>query len=103
MTMPENRGRRDRIFHDITDISSTKQLVSFAVAGQLERVTRQQAGLSQARIAQAAGFGNNRQSAGARLSTDLRKGLSSQNLRSLDEIIGVLAPDLEGTSLSSLA
>jgi hypothetical protein len=108
MAMPENRGQGTgpkRISHDIIDISSTAQLLRFAVAGQLARVTKPEAGLSQAKIAQAAGFGNSRQAAGVNLSKALAgEKLSSEKLRNLDGIIGVLAPDLEGTGgLSSLA
>jgi hypothetical protein len=111
MPQSSNSDRSDRINHDITDITSTKQLLSFAAASQLERVMMQQRAanhgrvvLSQGRIAQGAGFGSTRESAGARLSDALRNGLSQNNLHSLDDIIGALAPDLERTGgLSSLA
>ncbi len=108
--MPNGGDRIDRINHDITDISSTKQLLCYAAAGQLEHVAMQQRAanhgrvvLSQGRIAQGAGFGGNSRIAGANLSAALRNGLSLQKLHDLDEIMGAVAPDLERTGgLSSL-
>ncbi len=95
---------KDRIAHDVDDISSDKQLLGYAAAGQLAQLIRQQPSLTQGKIAQGAGFGANRQNAGAALAAALRKGLKAQHLKKLDEIIGALAPDLDGTGgLSSLA
>jgi hypothetical protein len=94
----------ERIPQDVTDISSVDQLLGYAAAGQLEQLLAQRPGLTQGRVAQGAGFGANTRNAGAVLSTALRKGLTPQQLQRLDEIIGALAPDLDGTGgLSSLA
>jgi hypothetical protein len=103
--MPANGNQKDRINHDITDIGSIKDLLSYAAAGQFAHVARQHRvpnrrrdAISQEMIAKAAGFG-----AGSNLSTALRTGLTPQKLRDLDDIIGALAPDLERTGgLSSL-
>ena len=95
---------RDRIPQAVTDISSTTQHLGYAAAGQLEQLLRQRRDLNQGKIAQGAGFGGNPRNAGAALSAALRNGLTPQNLQRLDEIIGTLASDLDGTgSLSSLA
>jgi hypothetical protein len=86
------------------------RLLCYAAAGQLAHVAMQQEAnygrvvVSQGRIAQAAGFGGNSRSAGARLSAALGDRLDPQHLPDLDEIIGALAPDLDRTGgLSSLA
>lgn len=97
-------GSRDRISQDVTDISSVDQLLGYATAGQIEQLLNQRRALTQGKIAQGAGFGSNDRNAGAALSAAFRKGLRTQHLNRLDEIIGALAPDLDGTGgLSSLA
>jgi hypothetical protein len=102
--MPPARDRSDRIRQDVTDISSVEQLLRYATAGQLEQVLERRTGLAQGKIAQAAGLGANPRTAGPVLAVALRTGPTAVQLRGLDEIIGVLAPDLDGTtSLSSLA
>jgi hypothetical protein len=94
----------DRISQDVTDISSPAQLLCYAAAGQLEQLLRQRGGLTQGKIAQAAGFGANERNAGAALSHALKDGLNPGQLQGLDEVIGTLAPDPDGTGgLSSLA
>ena len=99
--MPAENGR---ICHDITDISCAEQLLSYAAAGQLARLQEQREELTQGKIAQGAGLGGNARNAGPVLAVALRKGPNVRQLRGLDEIIGVLAPDLNGTGgLSSLA
>jgi len=108
--MPDSRDRPDRINHDIPDISSMDQLLRYAAASQLEHVANQQRAnygrvvLAQGQIAQHAGFGSDARSAGVNLSAMLRNGLKPERLPNLDEIIGALPPDLDGSGgLSSLA
>jgi hypothetical protein len=92
----------DRIRQDVTDISSAGQLLRYAAAGQLEPLIRR--GITQGKIAQGAGLGANPRIAGPVLAVALKKGPSAKQLRGLDEIIGALAPELDGTGgLSSLA
>ena len=99
--MPGN-VRNDRIRQDVTDISSSDQLLRYALAGQLELLLRQ--GFTQGNIAQGAGFGDTSRNAGPALSRALREGPTADQLPGLDEIIGTLNPDLDDTgSLSSLA
>jgi hypothetical protein len=94
--------RNERIPQDVTDISSSNQLLRYALAGQLELLHIQ--GLTQGKIAQGAGFGDNSRNAGPALSRALRDGPTADRLPGLDEIIGTLNPDLDDTgSLSSLA
>jgi hypothetical protein len=100
--MPARRDRPDRIQQDVTDISSADQLLRFALAGQLEPLL--QRGLTQGRIAIGAGFGTTSRNAGPHLSRALGSGPNADQLHGLDEVIGMLNPDLDGTgSLSSLA
>ena len=97
-------GSRDRIRQDVNDISCVSQLLGYAAAGQVEQLLRQRRALTQGKIAQGAGFGSNDRNAGSALSAALRNGLNDQHLQRLDEIIGALAPDLDGTGgLSSLS
>jgi hypothetical protein len=103
-------AEKDRIPQGVTDISDAGQLLSFALAGQLEQLLRQRRDLSQAGIAVAAGLSNSRPSANSRrnaaaaLSHALRDGPTPEQLQKLDKTIGALAPDLGGTGgLSSLA
>jgi hypothetical protein len=96
----------ERILQDVSDISSADQLIRYAAAGQLERLIskRPDAEVSQARIALAAGLGNSATNAAAALSTGLRSHLTTKQIQGLDEIIGALEPDLDGTGgLCSLA
>jgi hypothetical protein len=95
----------DRIAPEITNISSVNQLLSYAAAGQLAQLRKHQPPPSQAKVAYAAGLGGNPRNAGAALSAALRnKGPTDKHLQGLDEIMGALEPDLDGTgSLSSLA
>ena len=100
--MPDTKGRQRRISQDVTDISSADQLLRFATAGQLEPLLRR--GLTQGKIAQGAGLGSTSRNAGPALSKALKKGPDADQLPRLDEIIGALAQDLDGTGgLSSLA
>lgn len=99
--MPPGYTRTDRIPQDVTDISDASQLLRYAAAGQLEPLLRR--GFSQGKIAQGAGFGSVSRNAGPVLSLALRKGFTAAQLHGLDEVIGVLAPDADGTGgLSSL-
>ena len=91
---------------DVTDISSPDQLLRYAAAGQLARLKAEHRFLNNQLIAQGAGFArnNNRIQAGEELARALRGRFSSTQLRGLDEIIGALGADLDGTGgLSSLA
>ncbi len=90
---------------DVADIGSADQLLSFAVAGQLERLRKRRGDLSQGKIALAGRLGTNSRTAGAALSHALSDGPTSEQLRRLDEIIGALSLSLkiEGVcGLSSL-
>ncbi len=101
--MPPRRDRDDRIKQDVSDITSGSQLLRYAAAGQLELLHRKR-GLTQVRIARAAGLGNAAATPGPALAAALRKGLSARQLSALDEIIGALDPSVDGTGgLSSLA
>jgi hypothetical protein len=102
--MAARNERSDRIRQDITDISDADQLLRFATAGQLAKLQELRGDLTLGRIAQGAGLGATPRSAGPVLATALRRGPTLAQLRGLDEIIGALVPDLDGTgSLSSLA
>jgi hypothetical protein len=90
------------IRQDVTEIDSADQLVRYAAAGQLQSVMDQ--GYTQERIAFGAGLGAAPRSAGPVLATALRTGFSARQLHGLDEIVGVLAPELDRAGrLSSLA
>ena len=94
----------DRIRQDVTDISSASQLLGYATAGQIAQLQRQRRDMSQAKIAQGAGFAAHRRNSAAVLSTALRAGPTRVQLHKLDEAIGALSPGLENTGgLSSLA
>ena len=100
--MSAGKIRKDRIRHDVTDISSADQLLCYALAGQLERLRRR--GYNQGVVAQGAGFGTNPRNAGPALTMVLKRGPKAERLHQLDEIIGTLDPRLDGTGgLSSLA
>ena len=102
--MPARNERNDRIRQDITDISSADELLRFATAGQLAKLQEHRPDLTLGRIAQGAGLGANSRTAGPVLATALNRGPTLAQLHGLDEIIGALVPDLDGTgSLSSLA
>jgi hypothetical protein len=89
--------------HGITDISQPSQLLSYALAGQLERLRRERPDVTQGRIAEAARLRDSERNAASALSHALRDGPSPAHLAKLDEIIGALLPDLDGTGgLSSL-
>ncbi|HEY1920385.1 MAG TPA: hypothetical protein VGH27_32855 [Streptosporangiaceae bacterium] len=101
----QGNGGKDRISQGVTDISDSGQLISYATAGQLAWLQERHPDASQARVAHAAGMGGTPAYAGANLSTALRKHtLTPAQLQKLDEIIGALAPDMDGTGgLCSLA
>ncbi len=87
---------------DVTDISRVDQLLRYAAAGQLEPLLGK--GFTQERIALGAGLGATARTAGPVLATALRDHFTAAQLHGLDEIIGALAPDLDGRGgLSSLA
>lgn len=94
------------VVQDISDISCPSQLLRYAAAGQLARLKAGHRFLNNQLIAQGADFAKNnkRQQAGEELARALREGFSDKQLTGLDEIIGALGPDLDGTGgLSSLA
>jgi hypothetical protein len=94
----------ERVSPEVTDISSDRQLLSFAAAGQLARLQRRFPDVSQGKIAYAAGLGGSARTAGPVLTTGIKKGLTERQLEKLDEIIGACDPDAEGTGgLCSLA
>jgi len=93
-----------RISPQITDISSARELLCYATTGQLALLKKHVPGISQGRIALAAGFGTSTTSAGPALTTALKNGPTAKQLEQLDEIIGALAPDVDRTGgLCSLA
>lgn len=95
---------KERVSPEVTDISSVEQLLSYATAGQLAHLRKHRPDISQARIAYAAGLGNNPKNAGPALTTAVREGPTDRLLEKLDEIIGALVPDVDGTGgLCSLA
>jgi hypothetical protein len=85
-----------RVVQQITDISSVRQLLCYATAGQIAQLC-QRLRVSQGRVAQGAGFGQTPASAGPALTRALGEGPSVRRLEQLDEIIGALAPDVERT------
>jgi hypothetical protein len=90
------------IRQDVTDISSVNQLLRYAAAGQLQRLLN--LGYTQERIALGAGLGTTPRSAGPVLATALGGHFTTKQLNGLDEIVHVLAPDLDRAGrLSSLA
>lgn len=89
----------DRIRQDVPDISSSSQLLRYAVAGQLDRLLKARPDLSQARIAHAAGLGRDANSSKAVLSHALRDGPNADQVMKLDEVIDAVAGV---TGLSSL-
>ena len=92
------------IHQDVADISSTSQLLRFALAGQLGQLRRQSRDLTQAKVALAARLGSNPRGAASAISHALRDGPSADQLQKLDDVIGALASDRHGTGgLSSLA
>ena len=81
---------------EITDIASHNQLLSYALAGQLERLRKQRGDLSHRRVAEAAPLGNTASNAASVLSHALRDGPSPEQLRKLDQVIGALSSDTDG-------
>jgi hypothetical protein len=99
--MAENTSIR-RIRQDVDDVSSSEQLLRYALAGQLALL--EERGYKQGEIAVGAGLGRDSRSAGSAISRALQNGPRPQDLPGLDEIIGTLNPDLDDTgTLSSLA
>jgi len=98
--MPAGNSRNDRTRQDVTDIGSADQLLRFALAGQLARLS----GYTQGKIAQGAGFGTNSRNANPELTRALQRGPTAKQLHQLDEIIGTLDPHLDSTGgLASLS
>jgi hypothetical protein len=88
---------------EVTDISKPSQLLSYALAGQLERLHQRRKDIKQGQIAEAARLREDKRNAASALSHALHEGPSVTQMAKLDEIIGALLPDLDGTGgLSSL-
>lgn len=102
----ESRGepRQRRVAPQVTDIGSSHQLLSYAIAGQLARVNQHLPAVAQGRIAYGAGLGATPSSAGPALTTALKDGPTIRQLEGLDEVVGALMPQVERTGgLCSLA
>jgi hypothetical protein len=92
------------VSQDVNDISSSDDLLRYAAAGQLARLLEERPFLNYGLAAQGAGFAKSQKGAGQELSRAMRSRLSAKQLIGLDEIIGALARELDGTGgLSSLA
>jgi hypothetical protein len=89
---------------DVKDISSADELLRYAAAGQLARLLEERKFLDLGLVAQGAGFAKNKRGAGQELARAMSSRLSAKQLIGLDEIIGALARELDGTGgLASLA
>ena len=89
--------------HGQTDLAGQRDGIR-AAGRQLAKLQEHRPDLTLGRIAQGAGLGANSRTAGPVLATALNRGPTLAQLHGLDEIIGALVPDLDGTgSLSSLA
>lgn len=89
---------------EVANISDANQLIRYATAGQLELLCRQQSGVMPGHVAYGARLGGTRANASATLTNALKTHLTYGQLQRLDEIIGALVPDLDGTGgLCSLA
>jgi hypothetical protein len=93
------------VSQEITDISSSDQLLRYAAAGQLARLLSDREFLNNGLVAQGAGFARNRRVAGQELSRSMgSRPLTAKQLKGLDEVIGALGRDSDGAGgLSSLA
>ena len=98
----DGAARNEHVPQDVTDISSADQLLRYALAGQIEPLMRR--GITQGKIALGAGLGSTVLNAGPVLTNALKNGPNTKQMHGLDEIIGALRPELDGTGgLSSLA
>jgi hypothetical protein len=89
---------------EVNDISSADELLRYAAEGQLARLLDERRFLDRGLVAQGAGFAKNKRGAGQELARAMSTRLSARQLIGLDEIIGALARELDGTGgLSSLA
>jgi hypothetical protein len=96
--------RPRRVAPQVTDIGSSDQLLSYAIAGQLALLSHHLPDVAQGRVAYGAGLGATPASAGPALTTALRDGPTIRQLTGLDEVVGALIPQVERTGgLSSLA
>jgi hypothetical protein len=95
---------REHVHQDITDISDTKQLLRYALASQLERLSVHHHDVTEVKIAEAARLRNTSdRNAASALSRALKEGPGTSQLPKLDEIIGALDSDLAATGgLTSL-
>jgi len=92
------------VAQEVKDISSADELLRYAAAGQLTRLLRDRKFLDHGTVAQGAGFAKNKRGAGQELSRAMATGLSAKQLMGLDEVIGALGQNRDGTGgLSSLA
>jgi hypothetical protein len=96
--------RRPRVTPKVTDIGSSHQLLSYAIAGQLALLHQHLPDISQGRVAFGAGLGANPRNAGPALTAALRDGPTARQLEGLDQVVGALIPQAELTGgLCSLA
>lgn len=75
---------------DVTDVSSPRQLLSYALAGQLERLRQQRGDLSNRRVAEAARLGGTASNAAPVLTRAVQHGPSPDQLAKIDQVIAVL-------------
>lgn len=103
-TESDGEPRQRRVAPHVTDIGSSHQLLSYAIAGQLALLNQHLPGVTQGRVAYGAGLGATPLSAGPALTTALTAGPTIRQLEGLDEVVGALIPQVERTGgLCSLA
>jgi hypothetical protein len=93
-TEPGNERHR-RVVPRVTDIRSSNQLLSYAIAGQLALVKQHLPGISESRVAYGAGLGANPRSAAPALTAAVRDGPTPRQLAGLDEVVGALMIQVE--------
>src|ERR1022692_4811845 len=104
LTESGSEPRQRRVALHVTDIGSSHQLLSYAIAGQLALLSQHLPGVTQARVAYGAGLGAAPRTAAPALTTALRDGPTIRQLEGLDEVVGALMPQVERTGgLCSLA
>ncbi len=100
----ERREPARRVAPRVTDIGSSGQLLSYAIAGQLALLSHHLPDITQGRVAYGAGLGAAPRTAGPALTAALNSGPTIRQLAGLDEVVGALIPQVERTGgLCSLA
>jgi hypothetical protein len=93
-----------RVIPRVTDVRSSNQLLSYAIAGQLALLKQHLPGIPESRVAYGAGLGANPRAAAPALTVAVRDGPTPRQLEGIDEVIGALIPQVERTGgLCSLA